>query len=290
MAMEDRSQQPARRRGSLDPTRTGLLRKSFRAKAMLNLRSLRADLRHVIVQMDLLGLNTSTNKSVFAFQTPSQRLQQFSGWLETAALANLDANWWIYPFIEKAVTSGLDRANKELPGHHFIPNFTSFDNLHELAKNEVRGIIAALVQKTVRGAHTAMMQSLPPSAAFTHMAQPLDTEFKTRFALLTHFITVKAHAQAKLAVYRSAGIKKIGIEPENHVVHAVKVQTHDDQSENYVVGWGTADDELVCAECDEMAQDSPYTIDDIEDMFPLHPNCRCAPYPWPAADDSGDFD
>lgn len=45
-----------------------------------------------------------------------------------------------------------------------------------------------------------------------------------------------------------------------------------------LVGVLTADDDLVCQECEDYAADAPYNIDEIE--LPLHANCRCSVYPW----------
>jgi hypothetical protein len=41
----------------------------------------------------------------------------------------------------------------------------------------------------------------------------------------------------------------------------------------------TAGDDRVCDECDELAADGPYSIDEADDLIPAHPNCRCALVP-----------
>jgi hypothetical protein len=45
--------------------------------------------------------------------------------------------------------------------------------------------------------------------------------------------------------------------------------------------WSTADDDAVCDDCQDAADESPYTIDEARGMIPLHPNCRCAWIPMP---------
>jgi hypothetical protein len=42
----------------------------------------------------------------------------------------------------------------------------------------------------------------------------------------------------------------------------------------------TADDDLVCQQCQDIADDGPYDIDDARDLIPAHPNCRCAFVPY----------
>ena len=50
--------------------------------------------------------------------------------------------------------------------------------------------------------------------------------------------------------------------------------------EEHLVGILTAGDDKVCEECEEWAEGSPYEIEEVRDVYPLHPRCRCAVYPW----------
>jgi hypothetical protein len=50
------------------------------------------------------------------------------------------------------------------------------------------------------------------------------------------------------------------------------------------VNWTTAGDDLVCIACEDMADGSPYPIEEVEDMIPLHPNCRCSLTPATGGD------
>jgi hypothetical protein len=42
----------------------------------------------------------------------------------------------------------------------------------------------------------------------------------------------------------------------------------------------TAGDDKVCDECDDIAAQGPYSLDEASDLIPAHPNCRCAFVPW----------
>jgi hypothetical protein len=42
----------------------------------------------------------------------------------------------------------------------------------------------------------------------------------------------------------------------------------------------TAGDDRVCDDCDAIATDGPYEIDEARDLIPAHPNCRCAFVPF----------
>lgn len=43
----------------------------------------------------------------------------------------------------------------------------------------------------------------------------------------------------------------------------------------------TAGDDRVCQECQDIADAGPYTLDEAEELLPVHPNCRCDVYPIP---------
>lgn len=58
----------------------------------------------------------------------------------------------------------------------------------------------------------------------------------------------------------------------------------------------TAEDDLVCVDCEDAAEAGPYSVVEAYDMFPMHVNCRCSFVPYDADDeddleeDSGPFD
>jgi SPP1 gp7 family putative phage head morphogenesis protein len=46
--------------------------------------------------------------------------------------------------------------------------------------------------------------------------------------------------------------------------------------------WATARDDRVCPKCAAL-DGKVFTLDEIEPMIPLHPNCRCIALPWDEA-------
>jgi SPP1 gp7 family putative phage head morphogenesis protein len=68
---------------------------------------------------------------------------------------------------------------------------------------------------------------------------------------------IRAHHQATIQEYR------------NWAVEGVMVQ----------VEWMTAGDKRVCSRCESMAKGSPYTLDQIQNLIPNHPQCRCVAIP-----------
>jgi hypothetical protein len=269
------------KRGSSDPGRTGPLRKSFRAAADMQLNQLRASLRQALIEFNVLGL--SGGPANYSMMSSGARLNQFAGWLENAANASLDARWWAHPWLDKATQHGLASGQQELQGVEYQPIPTTFASLHELARHELRGIIAALVQKVVRQAHSASTRRLAPHQAYRELVEPIDGDIRNRLQLFAQHFGQKGHIHGKAEYFRQAGIRKFGINPELQVrrkkardavsgIHHHRTFRDDEPAD---VTWVTADDDLVCADCDEMAAGSPYSLDEVMDLIPLHPNCRC---------------
>lgn len=50
----------------------------------------------------------------------------------------------------------------------------------------------------------------------------------------------------------------------------------------------TAGDNKVCQQCQDLADDGPYSLFDAQSLLPAHPNCRCAFIPAPQRDDEED--
>jgi SPP1 gp7 family putative phage head morphogenesis protein len=67
---------------------------------------------------------------------------------------------------------------------------------------------------------------------------------------------IRAHHLATIQEYRNWGVAGVAVEAE----------------------WHTAGDSRVCAECAEM-EGHVFTLDEIEPMIPLHPQCRCNTLP-----------
>jgi hypothetical protein len=266
---------------SHDPGGTRKLRKAFSSDANLQLNRLRATLRQAVVDFNVLGLSGPSN---LAFMAPASRLSQFAGWLETAAYASLDAKWWVHPWIDRAVKHGIDSARKEIGGID-LPITDTFESLHQMAHDEIHGIVGAMIQKMMRIAHSAVNRRLVPHMAFRELVKPLDGDIKNRLNLFAHYMTVRSRVHGKVAYYRHVGVTHVGINPELHMPRRIARNTikhdhsiHDAERAN--VGWQTAEDDLVCDECEEMAAGAPYTLDEIMDLIPLHANCRCDPVIW----------
>lgn len=265
-------------RREFDPTGTAGLRKKFRNAGMFALNGLRGQLRQAVMEFNILGLQGDRN----TFRPQADHLQQFSGWLEAAARSALDAKWWSQSYLDQAIAQGIETARQELK-QTLHPAPTAFATVHQAAKGEMNGIQAALVQKLSRSAENAMSRRAPPSIALNAMTTTLDGDIANRVQAFTNTFAVKAYNKGKLETYRAGGVGLVGVHPELKRMPTAKdcvTTIKDDLEEDDLVGWLTANDDLVCEDCEDGEAGSPYTLDEASALIPAHPNCRCAVYPW----------
>jgi SPP1 gp7 family putative phage head morphogenesis protein len=80
---------------------------------------------------------------------------------------------------------------------------------------------------------------------------------KRRAEILARTEIIRAHHVATIQEYRNWGVVGVHVKAE----------------------WATAGDDRVCSECASL-EGKIFTLDEIEPMLPLHPQCRCISLPW----------
>jgi SPP1 gp7 family putative phage head morphogenesis protein len=210
-------------------------------------------------------------------------------------------NSWIKTYIDSGYQQGIKRGRQELkklgievddgsyPGSTSDPIQVSFNNpmnadrvglIYTRAYSSLKGItaemdsivsdvlalgmadgrgpreIARLLNKVITGMGTgddlAILDSLGRKIPALRRAE-----------VLARTEIIRAHHQANIAEYRAAGIMGIKIQAE----------------------FLTAGDNRVCRECSDKAMDVNgkmiiYSIDEVENMIPVHPQCRCVALPY----------
>ena len=78
-----------------------------------------------------------------------------------------------------------------------------------------------------------------------------------RARMIARTEVIRAHHVANINTYREAGLEGVSVQAE----------------------WSTAGDDRVCEKCAEL-QGLIYSLDMIEGMIPLHPQCRCVALPY----------
>jgi predicted ABC-type ATPase len=277
---------------SRDPTGTSGLRARFRAAAKLQLRQLRAQMRTAVIDRDVLGLKPD---GVMAYHEPAVRLHAFHAWLESMAGYFLD-HPWPARFIDQAWKSGRQVALSEVGKNELLPNNSTSVHLAQLAKQELIGIAAATVQTVSRDAASIIARKVKPAKAWQLLSRTFDKVAVNRLMAMCNVLIVAAHNQAKIETYRAAGFSRVGIVPETVApprrmrdasVEEIIAEALEEagaleepEFEEPLVGVLTAGDKYVCELCEDIADDSPFTLDEALALLPVHPNCRCAVYPW----------
>ncbi|PWT74189.1 MAG: hypothetical protein C5B60_07080 [Chloroflexi bacterium] len=281
----------AKRQASHDPTGTGSLRRKFRAAARARLARVRAQLRAAVLQHDLLGL---TPDGALAPHPPSVRLAAFGHWLGLTVDQALFGRW-IDGYVGAAWQKGLHDGQNEVGIAPLHP--PAADHQVDLAASELKGIAAATVQNVTRAAGYAQTNRKPRHNANALLLAVFDKVAGPRMHALANTSVVGAYNAAKIESYRAAGITRVGITPET----TPSKHTHDAKKkkkprtlrlrappEDVDVGVLTAGDDDVCQDCQDYADGAPYEYNELE--LPLHPNCRCAFFPWDDLSYAGEYD
>jgi len=294
---------------SRDPTHTKRVRAAFRKAAQQRLWRLRAQLRIATVDHDILGLS---GQSAVAYQPQALRLQAFHEWFASAA-SNALAGPWPQWFIEQAWNQGSDEALKEgiSRGWHQTPPGGAA-TVSQLAQQEIKGITAAMVQNVGREAEASLL--LNKRRAYQKLARAIDKYGELRLSLMADTLIVKAFNQAKLVTYKHNGVTHVGIEPElkppkrlhtdakyaprkrfgpvefliGKELKALGLEFVPEPWTEELVNVVTAGDDLVCEECQDIADDSPYELDEAMALLPAHPQCRCKVMLWTGGKESRD--
>ena len=276
-----------------DPTQTTMLRKAFRAAAKLQLRQLRAAMRVAVTDHNVLGFGSAQGA-----QPTSTRLIAFSSWLDSTGRQYLLGPDWARTYIQRAWRMGARRAAQETTAP--IGEDHS-DRIIALADIEIEGILNATVQQVSRTAAQIIARGTRRYQALRQLYRTFDKIAQPRLVVMADVLAVKAYNEAKLRTYQEAGITHVGLHVETlpHVsttrmdaadrkraltakekLSAPSRARLQREYEEELVGVLTAGDNKVCEACQDFADDAPYEIDEVLDVLPMHPRCRCAVFPW----------
>jgi hypothetical protein len=269
----------------------------------MRLRKLNAQIRKLVIDHDVLALGQN---SVLGFHPAQVRLDAF-GHSVHAAMMGVAGGDWTRVFLQRAWRDGVAAAVSETGAAAAgAGGDDEFEGLMALTRREVDGICAAIEQRLARVADVIIAasahQQITPVRAFRRIQAELIKVAGQRLPLLADTAPVLACTRAMLNVYRQTGIEAVGVEPEAGAGSRLTsdaapprrnpptpMERYGELREKAVpkayakaefVGVRTAGDNLVCQRCEDAADDAPYTIAEYIGLFPMHPKCRCRPYPW----------
>ena len=263
-----------------DPTRTTTLRKQFEAEFYKRFRRLKGRIRDEIDKQDGFGLKT--NRGRFDFPRSDQKVAGFMEWLQEAQREELIGvsqgtpvdraaqQVWASTYIESAYRKGIQQAGARMRAAGATVEDRWIDAAFNRpihadrlglaftrAYNELEGITDAMDQQISRALAQGLADGLNPRDIARNLNNRVDKIGITRARTLARTEVVSAHAEASLNSYEEAGVEGVDVEAE------------------VLLGPETGPD-APCEDCQEVASDGPYSLDDARGLIPVHPSCRCA--------------
>jgi len=276
----------------IDPTRTTLIVHAFTQDIKSRMDAFKGHVHKLVGLDDSFGLGSpvanalTTNK--YQFLTSAQKQQAFSNWLQqqldSGALGliagNDPDNPWVGAYITSAYKQGLVRAYLDSHRDSMVSDPTFYakseaafvkqsfsspetlDKIQSLATRtfeEMKGFTADNKQILGRTLADGMANGDAPLTIAKDMTDQIDGLTRSRANMIARTEIVRAHAEGQLDAFDALDIDSLGMMAE----------------------WATADDDAVCEDCQDGADNSPYTVDEARGLIPLHPNCRCSWIPAP---------
>lgn len=293
-----------------DPTHTTSLRNAFAREMVRRFEELVAVIRTAIVDQDCFGMRKTVigsyqmdppDNRAFAFARSADKVQAFMEWLKEqerkglltvgeltqigAAVEGAWTNRYVFDSYKRGVVRAryeLGKAGYKVPtidqtGGIEISMATPFHLdrvglLYSRTYEELKGVTSQMDTQISRVLAQGMADGDNPRLLARKLVATVNGDGVDRLGIkdsLGRFIPaerraemiarteiIRAHHQATIQEYRNWGAEGVAVEAE----------------------WHTAGDSRVCEECAEL-EGHIFTLDEIEGMIPLHPQCRCNTLP-----------
>lgn len=288
-----------------DPTHTTMLRKAFVAEMNKRFTRLRGKIRRLIIDQDFLGLRdkkelTGFKTHAFDFKTSANKVDDFLKWLQGQVDDNLlqvrqmpqygkgIQKGWTDLYIEDSYKRGVQRARYEMGKVGMaVPDIDATGGIHTSmgmpmhmdrvgllytrTYNELKNITNEMSNQLSKVLSQGMIDGDGPLAIARNLNRTITgpvgdlglTDSLGRFIpaqrrakILARTEIIRAHHQATIQEYKNWGTA------------GVKVQAE----------FRTAGDDRVCSQCATLHA-RIYTLEEIEGMIPVHPQCRCMALP-----------
>ena len=301
-----------RRLAKLDPTRTTTLRNSFAKEFRRRLTKIQRLIVSSILTNDCFGLTDELDiyadnkipRKKFQFKNDQEKVRLFMAWLneqinrelltveEKYSLGEFGETNWADIYISDAYKRGVLRADLEM--RKLKPSgYTSIEErgginavmdtpihsdrlryLYTRTFNELQGVSNDMANQISRILTQGIADGDSPRVLASKLYKvigggleltvknaagiPVRTiSAKARATMIARTEIIRAHHKANIAEYRRYALAGVIVQAEF--------------SANF--------DDRLCEECREL-DGKKYTLDEAEDLIPVHPNCRCIVLPY----------
>lgn len=295
----------SKQKGSYDPSHTTTLRNLFARQMRVRFDKLKREIYDAIVTKDGFGLQENITvfqitPRQFSFPTNKKKIEEFMKWLKLQInrdilstmympqLGNALAEEWTNLYILDSYKRGVIRARAEMRNAGYdVPSIEQSGGIDVImqtpihmdrvgilyirAFEDLKGITSAMSSQISRVLAQGMIDGDNPRVIARKLLKVITGEGKDLAVTdsLGRFIPAKRRAEmlARTEIIR-AHHKGMIQEMRNWGIEGVHV----------LAEFRTAGDERVCEQCGAM-QGTTYTLDEAENLIPVHPMCRCIVIP-----------
>lgn len=266
-----------------DPTNTGLVRQRFEAEVNRRFSRLISAIRRKLAG-NYLGAQLVTNRERYDFPRSQAKIDEFMSWLRSTTMEIITTREatpaggvpWMNTYVQTAYRRGINQAAAELrgagvivPGSWVEGAFMRPVHAARLANVYTRdfALLEGVTREMSRQIGEVLAEGMADGRGVRHIARQIEDRVekigRTRARVIARTEVIRSHADASIASYREAGMEGVRIRAE----------------------FSTSRDNAVCPECAAL-EGRTFTLDEIEGLIPVHPNCRCGIIPVVAMGDN----
>jgi hypothetical protein len=278
-----------------DPTRTQMLRKAFEGQMKKRFNIIKQAIILNVAKKDIFALDKKKPITIleefidrqFQFTRSDQKINSFMEWLNEMEKKHIltvterpgihtGSEPWTNIYVQSAYQKGISSARQKLrKAGYDVPRGegplgrdsigVAFNQLiHAEAAamaftrtfSELRGITSVMDQQISRVLAESLAGGKGAYQTARDMVDRVDNIGINRARMVARTEIVRAHHVATIKEYEQWGVEGVDV-----------------VAEWLTAGFG------VCPECMGLAKKSPYTLREIFDLIPVHPNCRCTSIP-----------
>ena len=299
-----RKKRPGHNAAHYDPSKTSHISKAWLKDIDRRWASMRRD---VMAEVRMVHSGPRTNASgPYQFKTDPHKLEHFKDWLQkkvaskvlevhdVAPMSVYKGQWWAGKYIQSAYKRGMlrsieelrkagsDKAKKVMPqevnpispegGRHIGVSFLAPIHADRVALlygrtfEGMKGINDDISNRLSGLLAEGMASGTNPRDTALAIDKALDIG-KARANTIARTETIRAHHIGSINTYRQAGVEGVRVLAELLTVAGES---------------GDFDAMHVCEDCADLQEQTskePMSLDEIEPLIPVHPNCRCVAIP-----------
>lgn len=301
---------------SYDPTKTSTLRNAFVKDSNRRFNELATAVSKAIIQQDVFGLKKKKPMvfvavpiaGAFNFAKNQEKVSKFMEWIQAqvdsgildikdiSQVGSAIDGAWTNKYVYDSYKRGVQRARYEMKAAGFdippldengltgtmqIPvNLDRIGMLYTRTFSDLKGITEQmdnLISKTLAQGLVDGDGAKLLAGKLTSLINGTGETLAIKDSLGRYIsASRRAEIMARTEIIRAHHLGNVQ-EMRNWGAEGVKVQAE----------FMTSGDNRVCSQCESLAKQGPYTLDQIQYMIPVHPQCRCVALPIPLGQDTG---